>query len=485
MNPCERVPDELWLEILPQIPQKSLESVALTSRTLNRLSFPFRFSRFELCLLKTKPGGGLQHPSATEVHRTLQRLDFWCSEMVAPLVRTCKIAGSWASDFTEEGLYIIRNAFFERMLCFTGLEEVHAQHVPFTPQSIRDLCGLRTLTALYIEGCHLTAGEYLASLSQGLHLSQFTFSKRYRDADEALGWWISLLHPERLRVLEFSDPLHFLLKDFGCSVPSFPLVHSLSSGMDSREISQDLAALVKFPGVEVFRIHDRKMGELQSAPLVGVLPLLKEYTGPRTTVPLFLRTNLTHLAIHRCDPLTLIWQLRRVRIPTSLTTLDLAFDTFDNTLLATLFGLFPQLEALRIHAKVDNEIIPVRRIYITCSTSLGVDLPPPYFQVTPFFQTLADTCVVPTTLRTISLAIVYEWWFALPLAGDFPEPADLRDALVARCADLTSFWLDGEYFVFRWRKLSDGRIDEAIVDADDYVAVKEMRQDFNDFWETR
>jgi hypothetical protein len=56
-----------------------------------------------------------------------------------------------------------------------------------------------------------------------------------------------------------------------------------------------------------------------------------------------------------------------------------------------------------------------------------------------------------------------------------PDLATVRDALLARCPDLTSLWLDDPALLLRWRRSRDGTVTESTAsnaDAGEYIHAR-------------
>jgi hypothetical protein len=116
MDPEDRFPCELWLEMFTYLPQDALKHVSLTHRILCTISRPLRFNHFELTLSYDHDIPSL---SAAQVHHALQRLNFWVSPDIVPLVRSCRFCllqqrrqedRAWKPSGDE---YILLRAFFE------------------------------------------------------------------------------------------------------------------------------------------------------------------------------------------------------------------------------------------------------------------------------------------------------------------------------------------------------------------------------------
>ncbi|KAJ7107730.1 hypothetical protein C8R44DRAFT_540212, partial [Mycena epipterygia] len=91
MSSQDRVPNELWLEVFHHLPRDTLKDVSLTHRTFCCLSRPLLFTDFKFHPYAMVALDSQHLPSAEEVDQLMERLAFWCSADIAPLVRSCSI----------------------------------------------------------------------------------------------------------------------------------------------------------------------------------------------------------------------------------------------------------------------------------------------------------------------------------------------------------------------------------------------------------
>ncbi|KAJ7124012.1 hypothetical protein C8R43DRAFT_40226 [Mycena crocata] len=459
MDSGQRVPDELLLEVFSRLPPNTLKEVALASRTFNRVSFPFRFRNFAFQPHALNPTGSLLlPPSPTAVIKAFSRLEFWSSDGVAPLVRSCQIT-AWGAALgpvqlsfsTTHSPYVLRDAVFECLPKFRGLKRIRFDSVHFTLEGINSLCEMPALTHLNIEWCQFVAGERLSSASQKLRVASFTISDHH--TSDAFHSWLPLLHPDCLRELDVAMAVPFHL--FGDVASSFPRVHTLSASIGTKSLLLQSRNGARFPGVKVFVVRGWSIGP-DAVVQCTAFPMLTDYTGPRLSLPMFAtQATLTRLTVWACPSEILISQLREIQISNNITALDVAFTDFDRTIPRALCAFFPRLTELRFGVAL-NEIMKES-----------------------FFQALADPRDLPTTL------IALRWEFrpeyeqpTLPdTAIDFEQ---LREGLVARCPALAVLYMDGHQFAYRWHKTVDGRVEQRI--ASNAEDAKEMREIYWTCW---
>ncbi|KAF7355883.1 hypothetical protein MVEN_00917000 [Mycena venus] len=136
--------------------------------------------------------------------------------------------------------------------------------------------------------------------------------------------WIRLLSPDCLADLDlgFDAQLH---AEIAQTIPCFPHVKnlrlwSLKASRDSKtlKVSHNYMILSKFPAVEVLEIQGNPRWDDDShliPPRSAILSELREYTGPHEMLCiLFPRSSLTRLTPDHCDPLSLMKELRGVRV---------------------------------------------------------------------------------------------------------------------------------------------------------------------------
>ncbi|KAJ7124634.1 hypothetical protein C8R43DRAFT_867270, partial [Mycena crocata] len=80
---------ELWLETFQYLPKDILKHVSLTSRTFYSISRHLLFERFLFHPYTVDITGAVLLPEPQKLEYSLDRLNFWCSEDVASLVRLC------------------------------------------------------------------------------------------------------------------------------------------------------------------------------------------------------------------------------------------------------------------------------------------------------------------------------------------------------------------------------------------------------------
>ncbi|KAJ7200813.1 hypothetical protein GGX14DRAFT_466169, partial [Mycena pura] len=454
------VPPEIWLEVFKHAPNKALLSLSLTSQSFRHLSRPLLFSHFHFHPYAIGPGDGILLPSSLKVENAKERLDFWCSEQIAPLVRSCNISPwtrSLHSKQTFSGTetpHILLARFFDHLQCFTGLQQLSAYQIHFTGSAIAKLSTMArdSLRHLRVQLCEVDDGEGLQSATSASALSVFTFYDKVRRADrDELKAWIHLLHPSHLRELHLTCNLRFLAFN-PPFIPTFPCVTKLSIEFDFSIMDSNIAFLSRFPNVEHLAVTG--WGEPINTsgshpPCLAALRELSSLSCPPILLPVVPGSPLTSLTVSNCNAAAFTEQLRRMQVPRTITYLAVDFDSLEAVALGMILLFFPQLADLTI--------------------SIGLVVKDDIYAedgfnpiATKFFTALPGLAALPSGLRSISVSWLFEY-------GENDDPGHdknfefgaVRDALLQRCPALTSLWLDGDTLLLWWRRSApDGAAEE-------------------------
>jgi hypothetical protein len=364
MAPLDQVPNELWLEIFDHLSWETLKYVSLTQRSFYRISRHLIFADFHFHPYATS-GLSLLLPSVAKIKRAIERLEFWTSSDVAPLVRSCKLT-PWVDSTPRHHTdtpYILLAPFFGRLACFTGLRHLYANQVHFNQIGMANLCCLPALAYLRISGCRVGAGEPIDLSSLALRVSSFAFDP-IDSQDEGITHWIPLLNADHLRKLEVASTPRFFDK-ITETMPSFHRLHTLSLTLDVSKTARNLMILSKFPAVQVLSLSgpyqrggwDEAGSDLQAA---DILPVLKKYKGYFRTLPIFLAVpTLTRLEAYEPfgfdgSPSHFMRQLKGLPIPSRITALNVHFHNLEYAAIAPLSAFFAHLTQLSIsvHAQI-------------------------------------------------------------------------------------------------------------------------------------
>ncbi|KAJ7644702.1 hypothetical protein FB45DRAFT_1116382 [Roridomyces roridus] len=500
MSSHERVPNEVWLEVFELLPRDSLKHVHATHRMFRSTCRPLLFSHlvFHPYFRDIDPlglGDRLILPDPEVVQRALERLAFWSSDHIAPLVRQCTIdllgarlhttaADSVLPEPTESP-HTLMVSFMDRLAKFTGLKKLRAHQALFTQAGIANLCQLPLLREVVTERCDIVPGEIIDTTSLQLRTAKLLHRADVDAEEDEMGTiWLSIVDREHLHELELTRSS---LSGAGYTIsegPAFPNVHDLRFSINLSTMNRNLTTLSKFPAVRKVCLSGWGDFEYEStdAPLQRVpdlLPLLQEYSGSCAPLHMFLpRPTLTCLSIHWCKPDELSSQLREEYTP--ITSLDAGLSNLDQQTLDTISTFLPELTELRLQIFYDLEDDDVEDGFNAKATN--------------FFSTFANTPAphLPPNLRRLAISWEFDSEFLseafedAPVASpdNIPDFLAMRDKLRERCPALRVLWFDGHDFMFRWRLLDTGEE----MEQENKIQATEIfcsQENFEDFWKGR
>ncbi|KAJ7826205.1 hypothetical protein B0H14DRAFT_2817711 [Mycena olivaceomarginata] len=467
------MPEELWIEILQDLPKETLQNVALSHRTLGRISRPFLFVTFVFhpyaVVSIPQNINRMRWPEADEPlllsqeaqDRELERLNFWSSAEIAPLVRTCRLIPASAAHLHPV------------LPCVYG--SLHADRAG-------NLCLLPALSRLEI-----ILGTIVEPIDcHSLHLGRITsFQLRHaRHSIPPLDSWMRLLPPDptrrnvfRIRSRLFADIKH-------SDIPPFPHVRKLTLqalrvGDRIRPLiaSSVLPILSKFMGVEVLVMEGYwTHSEHGPSGFSGPLPILKEYDGPQEMLPILLsRLTLSHITIGWIDWPWIAEMLHASPPSGSIVSLTASSGPITSADFGFLFKIFPFLSELNLNIGHGQRDSPnsLRKAFFENITTVPTSLELltirwKHFEAEDSSSSdIEDDASTPDRRNHASTA------------DKLHHVAELR-TLVARCPALISLWIETQDFFFRWHRLSDGTIDEqTVLDMD---GVDNLRNEWAVFW---
>ncbi|KAJ7612293.1 hypothetical protein FB45DRAFT_1118229 [Roridomyces roridus] len=285
-----RVPDELWLEIFGTLRPLDVIPLHTVSRKLHRISRSLLFQRFHFHLYavshNSPPEPRYLLPDEAQVERTTERLRFWASPDIAPLVRQCTVF-PWSSnsddiEYThcEEGERILAT-FFQLLSQFKNVRSVTFLDVTFCHAWLSSLAALQSLEQLHVSECSIDPNLDVSSASIVMKLATFHF---YHSAFSSMlnpthgaNKWLSLLDVETLTHLSLA-PERAPSALIGSAAPlSFPNVHTLHlSVQEWHEVVQ----LRRFPSIRSLEICAGRSAPVTTGIKPVVLSQLERYTGP-------------------------------------------------------------------------------------------------------------------------------------------------------------------------------------------------------------
>ncbi|KAF7340866.1 hypothetical protein MSAN_02116100 [Mycena sanguinolenta] len=457
------VPHEIWIEIFSHLPRDALLQVHLSQRRFRAISLPLLFREFVLLQVADRRRGASTSLSADGIHNldntvASRRLQFWTSSKIAPCVRVCRVTGF--RDLRSR--WPVLDEFFDALPHFTNLHRLTIFEIDYNPTFLQNIRRLLNLTHLEVHSSNLAklvGASDLATLPP-LPVSKFT----HRGSGDPQYWFPFL---RRATLSHFSTSYDEWLFAQVLSGDPFPCVThlELSTGKGSTMFA-NLRLLAKFPATEVLTVRYRPTArKADLTPLVGVLPLLKQYEGPDDLLHLLFPISSFHRLIlfGMTEPDDRLARLRSINVPNHITFLDIKFTDFDHASLCDLCGLFPHLVDLRIEVEVPHWTDDDYEEYY-----LGKEV---LWDAYDFFGDLAKDLPFPACIQKFVIHWKYEDG-ELHLEYGAPDVRLLQDALVSKYSSMKAFWADSSpEFLYYWRN--------------DEVAVQYFREDEedDDYWE--
>ncbi|KAF7289154.1 hypothetical protein MIND_01376400 [Mycena indigotica] len=483
------LPSEIWLEIFNRLPLESIPSIFMTNRTFSVLARPLRFSHFNFMPFTSSL---LEYHIPTPAEP--ERLEFWCSERIAPLVRSCPIR-PWlpfpmrlnnATEDNSNAAFGLLTTFLSKIEWFERLESLELVDAPLTDPEFRKifycLPSLRTLQIEHISGPLPSE----AAVSQALPLAQLrnfslTSDYSYPNGGDDLAPYLPLLNPSTLRRLTLccTLPAGDTTLD---SIATFPQITHLS--IAAKNDTCFSALLRKCSNIQELHV----IGDVDAAQAADVVNgfgatlacVKKLSTVSRQLMEAFIR-RATQLRILLCN-YSYSWRTEREPFfsfilshrlqSASLSLLDVHVGLVRPDGFQLLMNSFPALKHLALRAMPHmDETTPdghsVAVVYLEELASIPATL-------TPTLQTLFLTW--PSSRRG-----------HLQVPGLTVE--NLRatlQSITQRYPTLNALGVDAGSFVFRWeRNQIWGLQEEYGIDQDDGELPRKLhiRDRLNNMWE--
>ncbi|KAJ7028101.1 hypothetical protein C8F04DRAFT_1120487 [Mycena alexandri] len=452
---ASRLPEEILLQVLGQLPRETTLKVYQTDRRFRRILRPYIFAQFAFHPYATAAKDGQETnallPSPRKVEQLMERLEFWTSIEIAPFVRICDVRpytpehSSHSECSPTDVPYVLLFKFYERLVRFTNLQLLSCIGIHFTQTFLTNLCRLPELATLSVT-------DYMEAPGHDIDFSRLKFRNllelNLHDRISAEGTdhshWIRLLRPEfltRLKIRLHSDHIPEIDRR-----PSFPHTTELTLTLATSSQTPDIRRfLSKFPALRVLKIRDHK-GEREPAdshePTTAFSSPLTEYTGPVWTLNTFLHLpTLTYLTVEFClQTPVLLATLKTIGVQSCVTSLRVSVFTLTSTQLAVICAFFPGLTRLRV--EIWSPPPSQRGSYIdNASDSQAVQA---------FLETLSKTSL-PQHLTHLALA----WYNESGKIDDTIYPKFRRD-LTAKLPSVNAIWLCLFDTMLLWHKTAAG-----------------------------
>ncbi|KAF7329369.1 hypothetical protein MKEN_00198400 [Mycena kentingensis (nom. inval.)] len=474
-----QIPPEIWLEVVEELPREDLGSFGLVDRAFSRVARPslfryFRFTPFDVV------DGEATLPAEAVVQKRRNRLQFWLSPAVAPLVRECYLhpLERWQASDSDVA---VRSVGDPLMLVYDFARDFHRLtnlHILNVAQScaiqllVDQIAVATTLRDFRISDTYKLVTPLPSAVihpSPNLRIQKATFESDLTRED-GIRAWAAVLDPVHLQSIKLRCGFRAWSEN-PSSVPVFPGVKRLDIRLPWIRFQNLRDILPKFPGVERFTIRGTVEND-ESAQLkilsdlaAGCRPFIAALRRLETSEEFLqtllpLATNLTYLdidPISDCSGEEILDYLPNDKMP-SVTYLQLRLERLDATELQRILERFPGTQELRLDVFHSYPYLTTPAIPISVPTRLFKRLP-------------AMSTVVP---QLHSLAISYVFLCdeeeGLWKSRAQKNAEKMRDAILASWPALTSLWLGGHDYLITWRRDCGGYVEEMILAEEDSQA---------------
>jgi hypothetical protein len=379
LRPLQRIPSELWLEILGHIPRGDLANVNLTSRSFLPVSRTLQFEEFAFHPYGIDPSESIPRQLSQnddEVDATIRRLEFWASESVAPLVRQISVS-PWrgtpaggnhlSADANRDHLVrdILGDAFFRELHHFVHLQNLDCFLLDFTQTALQHLCELPYLEGLTIERCSISASAAPSAPFRLAHLKYLDALSTHEQLEAAgVQRWLTFLDSSRLKSVTLISPrASAVFFRHISAIGIMTSLHTLVAGI-LMSLQQIVLIIRKTPALK--KLYLSSLGASGSAyreqirgissPLSSHVPMLYEYTGPYDFLPFVLPgshlrcLNLYGFDAYNCSDITSILESVRPFQGTMkhVKSLDLRLRGVSKPAFVALCSMFVSVQSFRL-----------------------------------------------------------------------------------------------------------------------------------------
>ncbi|KAF5384965.1 hypothetical protein D9615_001167 [Tricholomella constricta] len=375
------VPPEIWLNVFAHLLPAELRATTLTCSLFRWLAQPFLF-----CIIDVSPffhGFNGERPILRPhkyLDRTVQRLEFYRSQHIAPAVQHC-----WISPYSRSG-YPARNSrddldpdliiekVIEALPSFPNLCKLSWHCTDFTMKWWDAICKL-PITTLWLNSCTIEGVDHWPLPIRHLDLDQWAWEgevTNHVSIHEEHSPGVSqtvlpvILHSEHVRHISVprADTCTHLLSTMS-TMDLFTSLRVLRVPLSAMSSPCFVPALIQCPVLEELRIFnptDEAQREITMDDLpFHALPCLSTYEGPYTYLLLFGTGRPLRKALiwgldgshARCDPSRLLHILRRLSLfNPALEILRMSVSYVPDELLAVISS-FCRLKSVEI-SSADN-----------------------------------------------------------------------------------------------------------------------------------
>lgn len=246
------VPSELWLAIFENggLSPRDILNVRLTCRTFAALAKAQAFSLFTFQpFVELQRTYGRQPLSNHMFARQSERLEYWTSESIAPLVRWCIIYPvfdvSLPIDEDQSDHGPLLDGFFRILPRFTVLQRLDCRHIPFSDLALSQLCRLGELMTLKLCDCVITANTMPTPLK--VRDVSFTSCDTFSTSeDRGNVGWLDVTHPEHIRRICIAFSARRIASLRGIMTRRTPNLYA-DSGTEIDCVNRHLALILSHP----------------------------------------------------------------------------------------------------------------------------------------------------------------------------------------------------------------------------------------------
>ncbi|KAF9076357.1 hypothetical protein BDP27DRAFT_1414244 [Rhodocollybia butyracea] len=238
------LPTEIWASVFIHLGLNCLRHSALTCSSLRWIARPYLYQNLTIFCeypWQAQSIQAFQSARRKGVSRPLERLRFFTSPDIAPLVRKCSIQFQLWPDIPLEP---VLNFLCENLHYFVNLRRLEFHNILISSKRVENISTLPSLQSLVLIDCKLPQIEPVNSTISTLSL---TVSQRDYGALMAPPRWLSLVDSEKLLELQLVTTWATLdtLSEFVDTRKVFPHLHILRLNRDGKVIhSPSLSAFV-------------------------------------------------------------------------------------------------------------------------------------------------------------------------------------------------------------------------------------------------
>ncbi|KAF7355906.1 L-aminoadipate-semialdehyde dehydrogenase [Mycena venus] len=353
-----RLPLELFINILTFLPRAYLSDVSTVSHLFHDLVSPLLFSTFRF-----HPGVQIEiSESGTRLRWELDRLEFWSSDAIAPLVRKSFIS-LYCTKITAnpEDSSPVGTAVCEAISRFKNLRSLSCN---FANRRV-DLLALRVQGLAHLQRLEINAGRLSPprnpTAAMTLSIAHFSYTEM-PELVVSNSPYLTMLDPARLYSLELS-PFHpRALDNFlgdGSAIVMFHKLRTLRLTFRNTDFTRVHASIAHFPAVRELVVHINGSCLPDTIPTTPLVRHLESYKGPAVLLPLILAGSAPEeLVVTQGSAAEVLEGLRTATHPDFVTSLSMGVklhaDIRQSTVLQDIFSLCPSLTRLALEVSSDG-----------------------------------------------------------------------------------------------------------------------------------